>query len=138
MCRTFNIFQIYQYFTIYKCYFLLKFVQYSGISYITLFKIRRYQIPFYAGKGTWYRPLLKGLHVFASLETLNTKNISDLISQWNLVFYTSIISFKCFEKFFLWFVIIWNSKMVAFCLHAIKINTILINILMLLYQGVLW
>jgi hypothetical protein len=42
----FNIFQVYQYFTIYRRYFLLKFEQFSWISYTTLFKIRRYQRPF--------------------------------------------------------------------------------------------
>jgi hypothetical protein len=60
--RAFNIFQVYQYFTIYTWYFfLLKFEHCSWISYTTLFKIRRYQRPFQLGKGTWYRPLLKGL-----------------------------------------------------------------------------
>ena len=44
--KAFNIFQVYQYFTIYRQYFLLKFEQFSWISYTTLFKIRRYQIPF--------------------------------------------------------------------------------------------
>ena len=68
MYRTFNIFQVYQYFTtsIYRWYFILKFEQFLWISYTTLFKIRslrRYQRPFYAGKSTWYCPLLKGLHV---------------------------------------------------------------------------
>ena len=41
--RDFNIFQVYQYFTICRQYFLLKF---SLISYTTLFKMRRYQRPF--------------------------------------------------------------------------------------------
>jgi hypothetical protein len=56
-------FQVYQYFTIYRWYFLSKFEQFSWISYTctTLFKIRKYQKPFYADKSTWYRPLLKGL-----------------------------------------------------------------------------
>ena len=31
----------------------------SCISYTTLFKIRRYQRPYKAGKRTWYRPILK-------------------------------------------------------------------------------
>jgi hypothetical protein len=37
---------LYEYFTIYRWYFLLKFEQFSWISYATLFKIRRYQRPF--------------------------------------------------------------------------------------------
>jgi hypothetical protein len=41
----FNISQVYQYFTIYRWYFLLIFEQYSWVSYTTLFKIRRYQRP---------------------------------------------------------------------------------------------
>ena len=44
--RAFHIFQVYQYFTIYRWQFLLKFEQYSSIFYTTLFKIRRYQRPF--------------------------------------------------------------------------------------------
>jgi hypothetical protein len=44
--RGFQYFQVYQYFTIYRRYFLLKFKQFSWISYTTLFKIRRNQIPF--------------------------------------------------------------------------------------------
>jgi len=39
-------FQAYQYFTIYRWYFLLKFEQFSWTSYTTLFKIRRYQRSF--------------------------------------------------------------------------------------------
>jgi hypothetical protein len=39
-------FQNYQYFIIYRQYFLLNFEQFSWISYATLFKIRRYQRPF--------------------------------------------------------------------------------------------
>ena len=39
--RAFNIFQVYQYFTIYKQYFLLKFEQFSWISCTTLFKMQR-------------------------------------------------------------------------------------------------
>ena len=46
-----NIFQVYQYFTIYRRYFISKFL---CISYTTLFKIRRYQRPSYVGKSTWY------------------------------------------------------------------------------------
>ena len=46
LCRAFNIFQVYQYFTIYRWYFLLKFEQYLWISYTTLCKIRRYQRPY--------------------------------------------------------------------------------------------
>jgi hypothetical protein len=42
-------------------FFLLKFEKISWISYTALFKIRRYQRQCYAGKSTWYRPLLKGL-----------------------------------------------------------------------------
>jgi hypothetical protein len=41
--RAFNIFQVYQYFAIYRWYFLSKFEQFSWISHRTLFKIRRYQ-----------------------------------------------------------------------------------------------
>ena len=44
--QDFNIFQVYQYFTIYRQYFLLKFEQFAWISYTTLFKIRRCQRPF--------------------------------------------------------------------------------------------
>jgi hypothetical protein len=44
--RAFNIFQVYQYFTIYKLYFLLKCERFSWMSYTTLFEIRRYQLPF--------------------------------------------------------------------------------------------
>ena len=44
--RAFHIFQVYQYFYIYRWQFLLKFEQYSSIFYTTLFKIRRYQRPF--------------------------------------------------------------------------------------------
>jgi len=64
LLRAFNIFQVYQYIlyiTIYRRYFLLKFEQFSWISYTTLFKISRYQRPFLAGKSTWYRPLLRDL-----------------------------------------------------------------------------
>jgi hypothetical protein len=58
----FNIFQVYQYFTIYRRCLLFKFEQFSWISYTTLFTIRRYQRPFILGrKSTWYHPLLKGL-----------------------------------------------------------------------------
>ena len=57
----FQYFQVYQYFTIYRQYFLLKFEQFSWISYTTLFKISRYQRPFLAGKSTWYCPLLRYL-----------------------------------------------------------------------------
>jgi hypothetical protein len=45
-CRVFNIFQVYPYFTIYRGYFFLKFEHFAGISYATLFEIRRYQLPF--------------------------------------------------------------------------------------------
>ena len=38
--RAFNIFQVYQYFTLYRGYFLFKFEQFSWISYTTPFKIR--------------------------------------------------------------------------------------------------
>ena len=41
--RAFNIFQVYQYFTIYRGYFLLKLEQFSWISCTTLVRIRRYQ-----------------------------------------------------------------------------------------------
>jgi hypothetical protein len=44
--RAFIIFQVYQYFTVYRRYFWLKFEQISLISYTTLFKIGRYQRPF--------------------------------------------------------------------------------------------
>ena len=44
--RAFNIFQVYQYFTIYRWYLFIKFWTISWISYTTLFKIRRYQRPF--------------------------------------------------------------------------------------------
>jgi len=48
--KTFNIFQVFQYFTIYRRYlFLLKFEQFSWISYST--------------PSTWYHPLLKGQHI---------------------------------------------------------------------------
>ena len=49
--RALNIFQVYQYFTSYRWYFLLKFVQLSWIPYTTLLKIGRYQRPFYTGKN---------------------------------------------------------------------------------------
>ena len=39
----FLFFQVYQYFTIYRRCFLLKFEQFSWISYTILFKIRRYK-----------------------------------------------------------------------------------------------
>jgi hypothetical protein len=38
--RDFNIFQVYQYFIIYRRYFLLKFEQFSWITYTTLFKTK--------------------------------------------------------------------------------------------------
>jgi hypothetical protein len=64
-CRAFNIFQVYQYFTIYRpnyrWYLLLKFEQLLWISYTTLFKIKRYQRPFSQVKVSWYHLLLKGL-----------------------------------------------------------------------------
>ena len=41
---TFNIFQAYQYFTIYRRYFVLKFEYFHILSYTTIFKIWRYQI----------------------------------------------------------------------------------------------
>jgi hypothetical protein len=44
--RAFNIFQVYQYFIIYRWYRLLKFEHFSLTSYTTLFEIRRYQRPF--------------------------------------------------------------------------------------------
>ena len=44
MSKNFNIFQVYQYFTIYRRFILLKFEKISWISYKTLIKIRRYQI----------------------------------------------------------------------------------------------
>ena len=47
LIRTFNIVHVYQYFTIYWWYFLLKFEQFSWISYKILFKIWRYQRPFW-------------------------------------------------------------------------------------------
>jgi hypothetical protein len=37
---------VHQYFTLYRQYVLLKFEQFSWISYTTLFKIRRYQRSF--------------------------------------------------------------------------------------------
>jgi hypothetical protein len=40
----FNIFQVYQYFTIYRRYFVLKFEYFHILSYTTIFKIWRYQI----------------------------------------------------------------------------------------------
>ena len=57
--------QVYQYFTIHRWYFLLRFLQFSWISCTTLFKIRRYQRSFYVCKNTWYHPLLKGLTITA-------------------------------------------------------------------------
>ena len=44
--RAFIIFQVYQYFTVCRRYFWLKFKQFSLNSYTTLFKIRSYQRPF--------------------------------------------------------------------------------------------
>ena len=61
--RAFNISQVYQYFTVYRRYFVLWLEQFIWISDTTLFKNRRYQAPFLAGKRTWYRLLLEGLPV---------------------------------------------------------------------------
>ena len=61
----FNIFQVYQYFIIYRRYFSLKFEKFSWILYATFFEIRRYQLPFLVDKSTWYHNLLKGLQTCA-------------------------------------------------------------------------
>jgi hypothetical protein len=45
-CKAFNIFQVYQYFIIYRQYFFLKFGHFSWLSYAAVFEIRRYQRPF--------------------------------------------------------------------------------------------
>ena len=57
--RAFNIFEVYQYFTIFRWYFLLKFEEFSGMSYTTLFKIRRYQRPFRQVKVPLVPPLIE-------------------------------------------------------------------------------
>ena len=49
----FNIFQVYQYFTIYSQYFLLKI---GTIVLNILYNTK-------TGKSYWYRPLLKGLYI---------------------------------------------------------------------------
>ena len=51
--------------------FLLRFEQFSWISYTTLFKIRRYQRPFYAGKSTWYKPWLSYLRPVYTIQVLH-------------------------------------------------------------------
>ena len=42
----FSISDVYQYFTIYRLYFFLKFEKISWLSYATVIQIRRYQLPF--------------------------------------------------------------------------------------------
>jgi hypothetical protein len=45
----FNIFQVYQYYDIYRQYFFLKlniFHELQHVSYATVFEIKRYQLPF--------------------------------------------------------------------------------------------
>jgi hypothetical protein len=51
---------IYQYFTIYRWYFVLKYEHFNEYqSYVILFKIRRYQRPFEMGKNTWSLTLIR-------------------------------------------------------------------------------
>ena len=39
----------------------IKIWTFSLIPYATIFEIKRYRLPFWMGKITWFRPLLKGL-----------------------------------------------------------------------------
>ena len=66
--RAFNVVQVYQYFTIYRWYLLLKFEHISWMS-CTCNTLRRYQWPFLMGESTWYHPLLRYLK-FACLTFL--------------------------------------------------------------------
>ena len=69
----------------------------SCISYTTLFKIRRYQRPYKAGKRTWYHPILKGWWVWWRIyiygfefyqKTLFPLNVMGQISlEFLLIFY---------------------------------------------------
>ena len=60
-------FQNYQYFIIYRQYFLLNFEQFSWISYATLFKIRRYQRPFRQVKVPGTAPYWKACDVYCDI-----------------------------------------------------------------------
>ena len=56
--RTFNIFKVYQYFTFYRWYFLLKSI---FINILYSLKSGGTKDNFRSGKSTWYCLLLKGL-----------------------------------------------------------------------------